>query len=155
MVDDAETKNTLMAFATGQGGAQIVSLTTIAERLGIDLDAEREKRLQEQLDETRHQMRVQTEIQKLQNTLTQQVQSQMQAQSGQGLGYDQQKVIASADGIVQQLVALDPGTRRSQLHSLQMEDAVLYAVVIQRLEDYNNQQTQQARASASVPVPQG
>lgn len=153
MVDDTETKQSLMMFATGQGGAQIVSLTTVAERLGIDLDAEREKRLQEQLDETRHQMRVQAEVQKLQNTLTQQVQAQMQAQSGQGLGYDQQKVIAAADGIVQQMVALDPGTRRSQLHSLQMEDAVLYAVVIQRLEDYNNQQTQQARSSAAIPVP--
>lgn len=147
MVDDIDNKNMLVSFATGQAGAQMVSMSTVAEQLGIDLAEEREKRLQEQLDETRHQMRVQAEVQKLQNTLAQQVNTQVAAQSGQGLGYDQQKVISAADGIVDQLMQMDPGTRRSQLHSLQMEDMVLYSVVIQRLEDAQNQQTQQAKAT--------
>lgn len=152
MVDDTDTKNALISFATGQAGAQMISMATVAEQLGVDLAEEREKRLQEQLDETRHQMRVQAEVQKLQNTLSQQVQTQAAAQSGQGLGYDQQKVIAAADGIVDQLMQMDPGSRRSQLHSLQTEDMVLYSVVIQRLEDAQNQQTQQAKVQSAPPV---
>ena len=146
MLDDMETKQMLFQMATGQMGTQLVSLTTIADRFGLDLDAERSKRLQEQLDEVKHGMRVQSEIQKLQNNLQAQVQAQVAAQSGAGLGYDQQKVIAAADNIVGQLMQTDPGTRRSQLHSLQMEDMVLYSVVIQRLEDQQNAQNQAAKS---------
>lgn len=146
MVDDTESKQMLINMATGQTGQQFVSMTTIMDRLDIDLDEEREKRLQEILDETRHAMRVQNEVKKLQNNLAQQV--QQQAMGAQGLNYDQQAVIAQADQIVQQIMALDPGSRRSQLHSLQAEDAVMYAVVVQRLEDMQNQQTQQAKAQA-------
>lgn len=145
MVDDTETKGMVMSFATGQAGAKLVSMTTVAEHLKLDLAEEREKRLQEELDETRHQMRVQAEVQKLQNTLAQQAQAQAMQQQGQGLGYDQQKVIAAADQIAQQLMQLDHGSRKSQLHSLQTEDMVLYSVVIQRLEDAQNQQAQQAK----------
>lgn len=151
MVDDTETKATLISLANGQAGQQYVSMTTVCERLNIDLDEEREKRLQETLDEARHQMRVQNEVKKLQNNLAQQVQQQTMIASG--LNYDQQAVIAQADQIVQQLLQLDPGSRRSQMHSLQAEDAVMYAVVVQRLEDMQNQQTQQARAQAGGQAP--
>lgn len=151
MVDDTETKQLLLSLATGQSGTQYVSMTSVLEKLGIDLDDERDKRLQETLDETRHQMRVQAEVRKLQNNLVQQVQAQ--AQNAQGLNYDQQAVIAQADQIVQQLLQLDPGSRRSQMHSLQAEDAVMYAVVVQRLEDNQNQQNQQAKAQMAQPQP--
>jgi hypothetical protein len=145
MVDDTETKQTIISLATGQGGVSpVVSLTTMAERLGIDLDSERDKRMQEALDEAKFQQKLQAEMQKMQNTLAQQVQQQVQGQSG--LNYDQQAVIAQADGLVQQLMGLDPNTRRSQMHSLQVEDAVMYAVVVQRLEEMQNQQTAQAKA---------
>lgn len=148
MVDDTETKQTIIGLATGQGGtAPVVSLTTMAERLGIDLDDEREKRMQEALDEAKFQQKLQVEMQKMQNTLAQQVQQQVQGQSG--LNYDQQAVIAQADGLVQQLIGLDPNTRRSQMHSLQVEDAVMYAVVVQRLEELQNQQTAQAKAQVT------
>jgi hypothetical protein len=145
MVDDTETKQTLIGLATGAGGAApIVSLTTMAERLGIDLDQERNKRLQEAIDEAKFQQKLQVEMQKMQNTLAQQVQQQVAG--AQGLNYDQQAVIAQADNIAQQLMQLDPNTRRSQMHSLQTEDAVMYAVVVQRLEDAQNAQTAQAKA---------
>ena len=149
MVDDTETKQLLLSLATGQSGTQYVSMTSVLEKLGIDLDEERDKRLQEALDETRHQMRVQSEVRKLQNNLVQQV--QQQTQGAVGLNYDQQAVIAQADNIVQQMMQLDPGSRRSQMHSLQAEDAVMYAVVVQRLEDMQNQQTQQAKAQTAQP----
>jgi hypothetical protein len=153
MVDDTESKQMLINMATGQTGHQYVSMTTVCDRLDIDLDEEREKRLQETLDEARHQMRVQNEVKKLQNNLAQQVQAQ--ANNAQGLNYDQQAVIAQADQIVQQLMGLDPGSRRSQMHSLQAEDAVMYAVVVQRLEDMQNQQGAQAKAQGAQPAVQG
>ena len=150
MVDDTETKQTLLSLAMGQTGQQYVSMTSVLEKLGIDMDKERELRLQEALDEMRHKQRVESELKKLQNSLVQQV--QQQTQGAQGLNYDQQAVIAQADQIVQQLAQLDPNTRRSQLPSLQTEDAVMYAVVIQRWEDMQNQQQQQARQQAQPAV---
>lgn len=144
LVDDTEAKSTLMALATGQMGSQYVSMTTIADKLGFDLEEEREKRLQEALDESRFQSRLQTEVSKLQNTLSQQVQQQVSGAAG--LNYDQQAVIGKAEEIVQGLMQLDPATRRSQIHSLQMEDFVMYSVVIQRLEEARRQQTNDAKA---------
>lgn len=147
MVDDTETKSTLIGLATGQAGTgQVVSMTTLAERLGIDLEAERSKRLQEALDEMRFQQKLQSEQQKLQNTLVQQVQAQ--ASGAAGLNYDQQAVIAKAEELVQMLAQQDPGTRRSTLHGLQTEDYVLYSVVIQRWEEFQNQNQRAAVQSA-------
>jgi hypothetical protein len=57
-------------------------------------------------------------------------------------------VIAQADQLVQQLMGLDPGTRQSQMHALQTEDMVMYAVVKERLHDQTTQQNQQAIAQA-------
>jgi hypothetical protein len=70
-----------------------------------------------------------------------------QQQTPPGLNYDQQAVIAEAENIAMQLLQSDEGTRRSQLSSLQAEDYVMYAVVIQRMEqlklDERNQMMQQ------------
>jgi len=150
MVEDTETKQVIIGLASPgpNGEAPVVSRTTVAERVGIDPEEERDKRLQEILDEARLNMKVQQELQKLQNTLAQQVQAQMQGNAG--LNYDQQAVIASADQLVAELIQLDPATRRSQLHSLQAEDAVMHAVVIQRLEDAQNAQTMQAKQQVAA-----
>ena len=72
---------------------------------------------------------------------------EQQEQSPPGLNYDQQAVIAEAENIAIQLLQADEGTRRSQLSALQAEDYVMYAVVIQRMEqlklDERNQMMQQ------------
>ena len=112
---------------------QLISNTTIGELNDFDLKEERVKRKQEALDEVRFQHEVQLEVTKLQNSLAQQVQNQSMM-SGQGLAYDQQQVISQADGLVQQLMSMDYGGRKSFLHSLQVEDYVMYSVVVQRLE---------------------
>jgi hypothetical protein len=145
MVDDTEIKNILMGLATGSnGGSTPVSLTTAMEKIGINLSDERDKRLQEQLDEMRFNQKVQTEVQKLQNTLAQQVAAQVAGAAG--LNYDQQAVIGRAEELAQQLMGFDPGTRRSQLHDLQVTDYVMYSVVIQRLEEMQNAQMHDAMA---------
>jgi hypothetical protein len=69
------------------------------------------------------------------------------------LTYDQQAVIGQADGIAQQFMQMDPGTRKSQLASLQAEDYVMYSVVIQRLEQLQLDQKNQAYAQSQGMAP--
>ena len=152
MVEDSEAKQLIIAMAIGQNNMpQVASLSTMADRIGLDLAEERVKRKQEALDEMRFQQELQREQAKLQNTLAQQVQQQVAGQAG--VQYDPQQVMAKADEVAQQLAGLDPGARRSQLHQLQTDDFVMYACVIQRLEDMRNQQVQQAQQSVP-PVSQ-
>lgn len=140
LIDDVQQKQLLMTL--NQGGQQLISNTTIGEINDFDLKEERDKRKQEALDEVRFQHELQLEVQKLQNSLAQQVQNQ--AMMGQqGLAYDQQQVIGQADQLVQQLMTMDYGGRKSFLHSLQVEDYVMYSVVVQRLEEAQTQQKAQ------------
>ena len=149
MVDDTEVKSILLELATGRaGGSTPVSLGTAMERLGLSLADEREKRLQEQLDELRFQQRVESETKKLQNTLAQQVAAQVSGAAG--LSYDQQAVVARAEDLVEQLAGMDDGSRRSALHDLQVTDYVMYSVVIQRLEERQN--TEMHAAVAQTPA---
>lgn len=141
LIDDVQQKQLILQL--NQSG-QLVSNTTIAELNDIDLREERDRRKQEALDEVRFQHEVQLEVQKLQNSLAQQVQNQAML-GQQGLAYDQQQIIAQADQIVQQLLSLDYGGRKSQLHALQVEDFVMYSVVVQRLEEAQTQSKRQAQ----------
>lgn len=143
LIDDVQQKQLMMQL---NQNSQLISNTTIAELNDFDLKKERERREQEALDEVRFQQELNMKIQKLQQSLAQQAQTQ--AMMGQGLGYDQQQVISQAEQIVQQLMSLDPGTRKSHLHSLQVEDYVMYSVVVQRLEEVQTQQAQQAKTQA-------
>lgn len=144
LIDDVQQKQLLLTL--NQQG-QLISNTTIAELNDFDLKKERERRRQETLDEIRFQQDLQLETQKLQQSLAQQVRSQ--AMMGQtGLQYDQQAVIGQADMLVQELMGMDQGMRKSRLHSLQVEDFVMYSVVIQRLEEMQTMQTQQAKRQA-------
>jgi len=77
-------------------------------------------------------------------------------QGGGGLAYDQQAVIGQAEQIAGQMMEMDPGSRKSQLASLQAEDYVMYSVVIQRLEqmqlDQKNQAMQQMQGQMGPPM---
>lgn len=140
LIDDVQQKQLIMQL--NQGGQQLISNTTIGELNDFDLKEERDKRKQEALDEVRFQAELQLEVQKLQNSLAQQVQNQSMM-SGQGLAYDQQQIISQADQLVQQLMSMDYGGRKSYLHSLQVEDFVMYSVVVQRLEETQMQNKKQ------------
>ena len=150
MVDDTETKQTVIQLATGP--QPMVSLTTMFDRLGLDIAEEREKRLQEAIDEMRFQQKLTAESQKIQNTLAQQVQQQIAGAAG--LNYDPQAVIGKADGIAEQFMGLDQGTRRSQMHALQTEDAVMYAVVVQRIQTMENAQRMQVQTQMEAAMGQ-
>lgn len=141
LIDDVQQKQLMLSL--NQGGAQMISNTTISELNSFDLKEERTRRKQEALDEVRFQHEVEIETRKLQNSLSQQVQNQAMMSQGAGLSYDQQQVISQADQLVQQLLEMDYGGRKSFLHSLQTEDFVMYSVVIQRLELAQQQTKQQ------------
>lgn len=133
-IDDVQQKSLLLNLAQSNPQKPILSDTTMAEMFDKDLADERKKRKQETLDEVRFQQELQNDISKMQNNLAAQVQSQA-SMGQQALQYDQQQIIAQADTIVQQIMGLDPGTRRSQLHALEVEDKVMYAVVVDRMKD--------------------
>lgn len=147
MVDDTERKQMLFQMSP-MGGQNIVSKTTVAEVFDLDLVAEREKILQETMADQRFQMEMDKKIQELQNSLAQQ--AQQGAAADTGLNYDQQAVIAQADSIVQELMNYDQGTRQSMLSSLEGEDAVMHAMVVKRLQDFQNQETAQMRAQGGM-----
>jgi len=134
IVDDNNAKQVVLnLWMQGQqGGAQVVSNQTITELFDIDLEQEEDRIKQETLDQVRRQREIEVEVMALQNNLAEQ--ARQEAMQGTGLGYNQQAVIAAADQKVQELMSVDVGTRKSMLHQLQIEDAVLYAVVIQRME---------------------
>jgi hypothetical protein len=144
MVDDVQQKGIFLNL--WQSG--VVSKTTLAEANGIDLAEERERMKQEQLEDAQLQREIQMSIQEMQNTLADQARAEVQmgnpGQQAQGSQYDQQAVIAQAENIALQMLQMDPNMRRSQLSSLQSEDYVMYSVVIQRLEQLQLDQKNQA-----------
>lgn len=144
LIDDVQQKQLILQL---NQQSQLISNTTISEMNDFDLKKERERRMQEALDEIRFQQELQQKTQQLQQSLAQQARSQ--AMIGQtGLQYDQQAVVGQADALVQELMGLDPGMRKSRLHALQVEDFVMYSVVVQRLEEMQNQSAYQGKRQA-------
>ena len=100
-----------------------------------------------QLDDARTAAELQVEMQKQQNNLG--ARSRAQALQGQQpMAYDQQAIIAQADQVVQQMAALDPGSRQSQMHALQVEDLVMFSVVKERLQAQQTAANHQAITAA-------
>ena len=149
MVDDYNKQGMMLQLwqQGKEGGPQVVSDTTMAELNDIDLSQEEERIKQETLDAYRRQRELNAELQKLQNNLADK--ALQEAQSG-GSAFNQQQILGQADMIVQELAQMDEGMRKSRLHELQVSDQVLYAVVIQRWEQYQTNMTQAAKSSMGM-----
>jgi len=144
-VDDVQQRTMMLQLDQAYG---VVSKRTLCEVNEIDYDQERAQKKTEMLEDALRDKELQIELQKIQNDLA--TQAAQQAGSGQGLGYDQQAVIAEADMLVEQLLGLEQGQRKSQLSALSAEDQVMYAVVIQRLEQAQLNMQNDAQAQAGV-----
>jgi hypothetical protein len=146
MVENKTRQNAIvqiwMQGASGQG-PQIISNATVAELLEIDVQKEKDRIKQEQLIQMRTAKEMEIEQQKIQADVA--LSAQQAALSGGG-GYNQQQIIGEADNIVQQLISLPEGAKKSQLFELQSSDYVLYSVVVQRLEQARLNQTNMAKA---------
>jgi hypothetical protein len=148
-IDDVQQKTLLLQLHMTNPQNPMLSQGTLGEAFDVDPVEERKRKHQEALDDVRAQHQLEQDIQKLQNTLARQVQAH-QAMGQQGLQYDQQQIIAQADAMVEQMMALDPGTRRSQLHALEVEDYVMFSVVKSRLEDQQTAQNHEAITQAKA-----
>lgn len=140
LLDDMEQKQ--MLFSLWQAGK--LDDSRMFESLDIDPKLTRERRKQETIDETRMQMETQAAVQKLQSSLA--AQAQQKAMQGQGTSYNIQAVVQAAQEHAMQLGSLDEGMRKSELASLQSSDPVMYACVVQQLEQINTSQEAQARS---------
>jgi hypothetical protein len=142
MIDDVDNKQLLLQlFQQGE-----IPASDIFESLGKDPVQVRKQLKEEQLAKARFQQEVQMATQKIQTSLSSQAQAQAAMQQGQGMTYDQQAVYAAAQQQAEYLTGLPDGERRSQLHSLQTEDWVLYSCVIQLLEQMRLTQAAQAKS---------
>ncbi len=146
MVDDYAKQNMIMQLwqAGQQGGPKVVSNTTMAEIQDLDLKKEEDRIKQETLDDMRVQQDLEQEVKKIQENAA--LEAQQMADQGGPQGYNQQQIISQAEGLVQELMGLDQGTRKSKLHELEVTDYVMYSVVIQRLEALQQSEKQQATA---------
>jgi hypothetical protein len=124
-----------------------VSDTTMSQSFGIDSSVERKQMREDAIADMRMQMETEAEIQKLQSSLAANAAASAQA-SGKVDYNNQQAALASADQVVEQMLSLDPGSRRSQMDALATEDQVMYALVKLRIEQVQQNQTQQMKAQA-------
>lgn len=143
MIDDTENKQAY--FQLWQ--QQKLDDSKIYEILSLDPEQVRANLKEQAIQQAKDQMETEVALHKLQNSLSNQAQQQAMT-SQNNAQYDQQAIIAHADQIVQQMAGMDSGTRRSQLDALQGEDAVMYAVVKDRLEQQQQNEAQQAKAEA-------
>lgn len=145
LVDDVQQKMMLMQANQGAGGV-LFSNTSMAQMFGRNLEKERNQRMQEQLDEQRFQMSLQAKMQELQSNLAEQ--AKQEANQPPGPQYDQQQMLAQAQEIAMQLSHAPPNIKQSQLHQLQTEDIVMYALVSFVMKQMEQSQTQEAKAMA-------
>ena len=141
LIDDAAQKQSLINLNAMK---PLVSDGTILDLHDMDINKERDKRQQEMLDETRFMMETQQKMAKLQNSLAEQ--ATQESQSGTGLSYNPQAVIAEAEGIIQQMEQMDPGSQKSLMAQLSQEDPVMYAVVKDRWATMQSMQKREAVA---------
>ena len=128
LVDDAAQKQTVTMLNQQQ---QLISNGTLLDMFDIDVNKEREKRMQELLDETRFQMEANQKVEKLQNSLAEKAMTE--STQGEGLSYNVQAIIAGAEQVVEQLMEYDPNMQKGMMDQLSQEDPVMYAVVKDRL----------------------
>lgn len=142
LIDDIENKQLFMQL----WGANKLPDDKIYEILNLDPEKVRMQLKDQQINDVKNQMEIENEIQKIRNSLSAKAQQASLTSQG-GINYnDQQSVISAANGIVQDLMGLDYGSRKSRLAALQKEDFILHAVVIQQLEQANLNNNAQARA---------
>ena len=131
-----------------------VSRTTILESLNIDPAKEKELLKSDTVSDQIMQQEVQEEVNKQLNSITNQVKSQVEeSQTGMPSQYNQQKMIAQAQQIANQMLSVPYEQRKSQLAQLQSEDYVMWALVSKQMEALRTMQMAQASQAAQTQAP--
>ncbi|OUO52007.1 hypothetical protein B5F76_08315 [Desulfovibrio sp. An276] len=152
LADDIMNKQMLMQLAANG----TVSRTTILESLNIDPAREKELLKSDTVSDQIMQQEVQEEVNKQLNSLSNQVKSQVEeSQTGMPSQYNQQKMIAQAQQIANQMLSVPYEQRKSQLSQLQNEDYVMWALVSKQLEQMRTMQAAQMAQTAQTQSVQG
>ncbi len=139
LADDVMNKQLLMQLSS----SGMVSKSTLLGSLKLDPDKERDLLKGDTIADQLAQKEIQDELNKKMNNITEQIKSQQQeAETGMPSQYNQQKMIAQASGMANQLMGVPYEQRRSQLAQLQNEDYVMWALVSKQLEAMHAQQGQ-------------
>lgn len=144
MLDDVENKQLKIQLWQ----SQLLSNSTLAEMVDIDLDHERKQRREDALADARAEQETQIALQKAQRSLSNQAQQQA-LQSAGGPAYDQQAILASAQPLAEEIASYDAGTRRSRMDSLKGEDFIMYCVVTQLVEQLSQNQMAEMKAQGA------
>lgn len=140
-VDDVAQKSMLLG-ANGQ--YNFMSTKSVAEVFDVDYEAERKQQLEEQLAHLKEEHEQTKKMEEIRQSLA--AQAAGAANQGAGLNYDQQAVFAEAQGIAEQLSQMDETMKRSELSALQSEDFVMYAVVVQVMQQMRTTQMAEVRS---------
>lgn len=131
LADDLMNKQVLMS---AMGNA--ISKSTLQELYSLDPDKERERMIQDQIDDHDMQKQVEQKIQQKEENMAARA---MAAEQDTPPQYDQQKMIAMAQDQAMQFMQIPYEERRSALAQLQNEDYVMWALVRAQLESMREQ----------------
>lgn len=126
LADDIMNKQLLMQL---QGS--LVSKKTLQEVLNLDPNQERKRIIEDQLSEREMQKTIEEKIKSEEENIAAQA---MAAEQGELTPYNQQKLIAQASQIAQQMLSMPYEERKSYLSQLQNEDYVMWALVSKQIE---------------------
>ncbi len=136
LTDDNQNKQFLMQGAQ-KGG---VSSTTVMESMGLDPHEERENQKKEQIQQYEMQKDLEHRMREIDQNVSQQTSDEQAAmEDGTIPQYNQQKLLAKASQMAQQLIQVPYEQRRSYMSQLQNEDAVMHALVSQQLSNLHDQ----------------
>ena len=130
LADDIMNKQILL---NSQGNS--VSKTTVQESLNLDPEQERKRLIEETIQSHEDQKEIEQKMRDKEQNMAEQSKNEEQAnESGDLPQYNQQKLIARAAELAQQLIAVPYEQRKSYLAQLQNEDYIMWAIVGKQLE---------------------
>jgi hypothetical protein len=124
-------KRQLLVSMAGQGA----SMSTVQESLGLDPEDEREKMINDAVQQYSQNKKIEIAQSKIEKDIaTRAAEKELADANGTVPQYDQQKLIAMAQMKAQEILTVPYEERRSLLAQLSKEDYVLYALVTAQMD---------------------
>lgn len=139
LADDIMNKQILL-----QSQGNSVSKKTLQESLNLDPDKERERMIEEQMNIREDQKEIEERIrEEEENAAAQSVAEEQAMNDGEIPAYNQQKMIARASQLAQQMLSVPYEQRKSHLAQLQNEDYVMWALVGKQMDSLREESKKQ------------
>lgn len=142
LIDDLQKKATIVNMALqGEGN---VSNSTLMDMFNIDHKRERDRVLRDQKESIKTNLELQNYQKEQMASIEQRAKDAEQLEKSQFSQLNQQSLMAEAQDMAQQLMALDHGQRRSKLDEMSKDNYVMYGVVRAILDRANSQREMNA-----------